>query len=199
LFDDVIGAYLDSLTEREFDAPFMALLRAVGFYDIHFLHGQFEFGKDFIAKLGGGEGPTQFAFQTKAGDIDGAAWREVRNQLEDIRMNALAHPSFDQTLPRRMLLVTTGRLTGAAPLNAQQYKEYVEKTAGIEFDVWDRERLVELLLHRPELNLAGSMGGAFTILLGEIEAGSVSVRTLAFFIHGRVARLARSCQRGSPG
>ena len=50
MLDDVIGNYIDSLTEREFDAPFMALLRLHGFDDIHFLHGSFEFGKDFIAK-----------------------------------------------------------------------------------------------------------------------------------------------------
>ncbi len=50
MLDDVIGNYIDSLTEREFDAPFEALLRLHGFNDIHFLHGCFEFGKDFIAK-----------------------------------------------------------------------------------------------------------------------------------------------------
>lgn len=47
---NVVESYLDSLEEREFDAPFMALLRALGFWDIHLLHGPFEFGKDFIAK-----------------------------------------------------------------------------------------------------------------------------------------------------
>jgi len=47
---NVIGSYLDNLEEREFDAPFMSLLRGLRFTDIHFLHGPFEFGKDFIAK-----------------------------------------------------------------------------------------------------------------------------------------------------
>lgn len=47
---DVIASYIDSLTEREFDAPFLALLRLQGFTDIHFLHGPFEFGKDFNRK-----------------------------------------------------------------------------------------------------------------------------------------------------
>lgn len=181
MLDDVIGAYIDTLTEREFDAPFMSLLRAMGFFDIHFLHGQFEFGKDFVAKLGGAAELAQFAFQSKAGNIDGAAWREVRTQLEDIRTNALAHPSFDQNLPRRMVLVTTGRLTGAASLNAQQYKEHVKKTSGIQFDVWDRERLIELLAHRPELNLAGPADAALTVVLGEIEAGKASIRTIERF------------------
>jgi hypothetical protein len=50
MIESVIGSYLDSLEEREFDELFMALLRANGFTDVHFLHGAFEFGKDFIAR-----------------------------------------------------------------------------------------------------------------------------------------------------
>ena len=60
---DVVGSYLDSLEEREFDGPFMALLRSLGFRDIHFLHGSFEFGKDFIAKRDDQSGPTQLSFR----------------------------------------------------------------------------------------------------------------------------------------
>ncbi len=66
---DAIGNYVNSLTEREFDAPFTALLRLHGFTDIHFLHGPFEFGKDFIAKRLEDGVEYQYAFQTKAGDI----------------------------------------------------------------------------------------------------------------------------------
>jgi hypothetical protein len=38
----VLFHYLDSLEEREFDAPFIAMLRALRYFDIHFLHGAFE-------------------------------------------------------------------------------------------------------------------------------------------------------------
>jgi len=65
MLDDVIGNYIDSLTEREFDAPFMALLRLHGFFDIHFRHGSFEFGKDFIAKRVEDGKPYQYTFQTR--------------------------------------------------------------------------------------------------------------------------------------
>jgi hypothetical protein len=47
---DVAAAFLNTVTEREFDAPLLALLGARGFHDVHFLHGGFEFGKDFVAK-----------------------------------------------------------------------------------------------------------------------------------------------------
>ena len=94
-----------AVTEREFDAP----LLAAGFTDVHFLHGVFEFGKDFIAKgpkppdgdTGTGNPalwvPHQFALQSKAGD------------LGEARLDGLAHPSFDLGLPHAGVLVTTGR------------------------------------------------------------------------------------------
>jgi hypothetical protein len=42
---DAVDAYLDSVSERAFDEPLLALLRAQGFVDIHLVHGGFEFGK----------------------------------------------------------------------------------------------------------------------------------------------------------
>jgi len=72
MLENVLGNYLDSLDgkEREFDAPFIALLRANSFSDIHFTHGQYEFGKDFIAKGYDDEGVwCQFVFQTKGGEL----------------------------------------------------------------------------------------------------------------------------------
>src|SRR5262245_64839074 len=60
---NVLGAYLDSVTERALDLPFMALLAAMGFVDIHYTHGQVEFGKDFIAKRIEAAGAVQYSFQ----------------------------------------------------------------------------------------------------------------------------------------
>ena len=41
----VIDQYLDSISnEREFDFPIMALLHEMGFYDIHWTHGKWEYG-----------------------------------------------------------------------------------------------------------------------------------------------------------
>ena len=92
---DVLGSLLDSVEEREFDAPLMELLRARGFYDIHFVHGPFEFGKDVIAKLDTNGQSEQWAFQSKAGDIALGEWNRLRGQLESLRTNPIAHPSFD--------------------------------------------------------------------------------------------------------
>ncbi len=166
---NVVGSYLDSLEEREFDAPFMALLRAQGFWDIHLLHGPFEFGKDFIAK-GNYEGTlSQFAFQTKAGDISLSEWSACRGQIDNLRTNSLAHPNFDRQLPRQAVFVTTGRLVGGAALAAQDYAGHLEKLGETGFITWDKEELVDLITASPGIALTGDSHGALLTLLGTID------------------------------
>jgi hypothetical protein len=170
---NVVESYLDSLEEREFDAPFMALLRALGFWDIHLLHGPFEFGKDFIAK-GEHEGSVaQFAFQTKAGDINLSDWNHCRGQIDLLRTNSLAHPAFDLKLPRQAVFVTTGRLVGGAPLEAQDYAQRLQQLGEIGFVVWDKEKLIHFISHHPEIGLAGASEGALLTLLGNIDQSRV--------------------------
>jgi len=171
---DVIGNYLDNVEEREFDAPFMALLRAAGFYDIHFLHGAFEFGKDFIAKRTEAGITSQYAFQTKAGPINISAWNECRGQIDLLRTNCLAHPAFDTQIPRHAVFVTTGRLVGGAPLAAQEYSEHLAQLNEISFTTWDRERLIELMIGTPEAGIAGMASGTLLSLIGKIDEAAVT-------------------------
>jgi hypothetical protein len=150
-----IGNYIDSLSEREFDAPFIALLRLHGFTDVHFLHGAFEFGKDFIAKRKEDGIDYQYAFQTKAGDLGLSDWKECRGQIDMLRVNSLAHPNFDKAMPRKARFVTTGRLVGGAPLDAQEYREHLARLKESEFVTWDRDTLIEMLAVDP-VSLSGS-------------------------------------------
>ncbi len=116
---------------------------ARGFSNIHFVHGTSELGRDFIARHDGHDGLRQYAPQSKAGDLNLAAWQQVRHQIEEIRTGDLSHPAFDPDLPRSAVLVTTGRLVGDARLSAQTYRErYAD---GIDFDVCDRDRLIEYI------------------------------------------------------
>ena len=172
-----IGSYLDTLSEREFDAPFLALLHLKGYTDIHFLHGSFEFGKDFIAKAAVDGVLTQFVFQSKAGNINLGAWNEIRGLIDMLRTTTLAHPNFDSTLPRAARLVITGRLGGAAALAAQSYKDHlIALKEPVLFETWDRDTLLEYLDKTPEalgsssadlLRLLGT--DAFNINQGELE------------------------------
>jgi hypothetical protein len=111
LLEGAVDAFLDSVDERGFDEPLLALLRAQGYTDVHLVHGAREFGKDVIGRRDG----EQWGLQTKAGDIGQGEWRELVGQLDELRLVNLGHGSFDTRLPRRPVLVTTGRLTGNAP------------------------------------------------------------------------------------
>lgn len=152
----VVTTYLETLTEREFDAPLLALLASQGFTDIHFIHGGFEFGKDVIAKRRDADGQTlrQYSIQSKAGDLGLSDWRAVRPQLEECEYNTQAHPSFDATLPRVAVLVTTGVLKGGAAIDAQEFRAACTKRGLAEFEVWDRITIVDWLCLDPSLGLS---------------------------------------------
>lgn len=160
---DAIGNYVDSLTEREFDAPFIALLHLHRFTDIHFLHGPFEFGKDFIAKRVEGGVQYQYAFQTKAGNIGISEWNQCRGQIDLLRTDALAHPNFSRDLLRRARFVITGRLVGGASLAAQEYGQHLEALGETHFLTWDRDTIVEMLAVDPR-SLSGSPPALLHIL-----------------------------------
>jgi hypothetical protein len=87
LLDVAVGNYLDLVTEREFDPALLALLRSQGFDDVHLIHGQFEFGKDAIAKTA--KPRTQYTIQSKAGNLGLPEWASMRGQLDMLRLNEL--------------------------------------------------------------------------------------------------------------
>lgn len=95
--DDAVAAFLEVVPERAFDEPLMALLRAEGFSEIRLMHGASEFGKDVIAKRDG----KQWAFQSKAGNVKLADWRQLTGQLDKLRTNNYSGPEFDASLPEK--------------------------------------------------------------------------------------------------
>lgn len=142
---NVLEDYLKSIVERDFDYPLTSLLQAKGFYDIHFTHGGVEFGKDFIAKKIDKGIEYQYAIQSKKGDINQGLWRnEIRGQLEEAILSDLSHPQFDKSLPRKAILVTTGRLVGNATILAQEFKDKLQNNALVqELIFWDKEQLIQ--------------------------------------------------------
>jgi Restriction endonuclease len=169
MLDDVLDAYLASVSERDFDAPLMALLRAAGFFDIHHTHGAFEFGKDVIAKRVDDGQTIQYALQSKAGNLNLKEWREVRQQLDDIRYNGISHPSFDKDLSRKAVLVLTGKLTGGAPAAAQEYRSFLESRGEPTFALWDRADLMQRMLVSPEAGLVGWVDGPLMGILSRAD------------------------------
>lgn len=169
----VVEHFLDHVSEREFDAPFIALLLKLGFREVHYLHGQYEFGKDFIARATEGEQQVQYVFQSKAGDLSLGDWSKGMPQLDLLRTNTLAHPAFDAALPRRPVLVLTGRLTGGAALAPQNYADQA-RASGIGLEIWDRESLVERIAGGLDIGVAGRTEGPLLTLIGAIDEGSIA-------------------------
>jgi hypothetical protein len=137
--------WISQLPERGFDETFISLLRANGFYDIHFRHGQFEFGKDFVAKRDESGQVVQYGFQSKAGDITGSEWDGIYSQLEELTSGQNVPVGFDKTRPRCSVLVTTGRLKGKAALSAATLESRVKDRGDGRFEVWEQDTLLEML------------------------------------------------------
>src|SRR5438270_10616819 len=119
----------------------MALLRAEGYTEVRLVHGQVEFGKDVIAQKEG----EQWVFQSKAGDLTLTEFRPVRDQLYDLRMSDLSAPGFNAELPRRAVLVQTGRMTGQAPVAAQEYEQQCIVRGETPIEFWNRDTLLARL------------------------------------------------------
>ena len=177
MLENAIVAYLDGLGERELDVPLRALLRAEGFHDIELVHGVSEFGRDFLAKHPGQDGQLrQFSVQSKVGDIGIGEWREVRDQLEDIRTVPIAHPVYDKDLPGTIMLVTTGRLKGDARAAANAYRDGL--AAPWEFEIWTRERLTALILTHLQAALGDRAEGPLLRMLGAVDEGTIELVAL---------------------
>lgn len=139
---DAVAAYVESLTERELDAPLLALLGRLGFDKVHLVHGAYEFGKDFVAQRTEDGIRYQYCLQSKAGDLGAAGWRAVRQQVDAMRTGTVAHPDFDPGLQRRLVVVTNGRLTGSAPVEAQDYNTHHHDRGEATAEFWDADVLV---------------------------------------------------------
>lgn len=148
MLSNVIGAYLDSLSsEREFDAPFVAILRTQGFYDIHCIHGSYEFGKDFIAKRAETGEVVQYTLQSKLGDIDKSTWeRDVRPQAETMAFTPLGHPNLDSSCRQLSVVVITGDFKGQAATQAQTYSASRQERHLPPLVIWTKSELIEMVM-----------------------------------------------------
>jgi Restriction endonuclease len=177
LLDDAVAAFLDSVSERAFDEPLLALLRADGFSEVRLTHGQSEFGKDIIAKRDG----AQWAFQSKAGNIGVGEWRLLTGQLDELRLSDYAGPEFDATLARRAVLVTTGRLVGNANLAASEYNKRARDRSEPEVELWNRDELISRLSGNTDAVLRGAIDGALLTTIGSVTDKTMTMASIEAF------------------
>ena len=182
----VLAAYLDSIKEREFDLPLTTLLRASGFYDVHFTHGKVEFGKDFIAKRDENGTTFQYSFQSKAGNVSQSDWRnDIMGQMLEAVHSKLSHPSFDKNAPHQPVLVITGKMLGNSALGFQDLNAKIQQTYKERpILLWDRETLIPLLETHGlggvyQANASGFVNyGNFYQLYGKTLEGHISQREI---------------------
>ncbi|MBL8110684.1 MAG: hypothetical protein JNJ96_13555 [Anaerolineales bacterium] len=164
----------------------------MGFYDIHYTHGQVEFGKDFIAKRDEEGTRFQYSFQAKVGDITQADWRNnIMGQMLEASMIGLSHPSFDKSLQHKPVLVTTGKLTGNVSISLQDLNETLQtKYSKLPIVLWDKEKLIEHLGKNGLMGLHNATAtgfvafGNFYVLYGNIINGKVDETELeSHFAH----------------
>jgi hypothetical protein len=121
------------------------------------------------------------AWQSKAGNIGHSDWRNLVGQLDELRQTRLGHGSFDLSLPRRPVLVTTGRLTGNAPDLFRDYNERAREKSEPELELWDRDILTGFLVDNPDAVLRGSTDGHFLSTLGSAAEGSATMPSIEIF------------------
>jgi hypothetical protein len=179
---ELASLFLERVSEREFDAALLALLVHNGFYDLHFTHGAFEFGKDVIAKKADQKtgAVSQYAIQSKGGDIGLSEWRGIRPQMLEAASNTLAHPNFDPNLPRIAVLATTGRLKGGAILEAQETKRNVAAGFDVEVQFWDNETFTDWLTLDPTLSLH-NQSSSFYDVLHSVQRGTITEPELEMY------------------
>jgi hypothetical protein len=107
-----------------------------------------------------------------------SGWREVRPQIDEARLDGLAHPAFDNDLPRAGVLVVTGRLKGNAAIQSQSYREQEKQRGRPDFEIWDRETLIAWLVEAPEAGLAGVSDGPILALAGAIDNRTITLTGL---------------------
>ena len=182
MLDAAVDSWLEHLeNERAFDEPLRALLRATGFYDIRLVHGPTELGRDFIAKREDPEGVRQYAIQGKLGDLNLTGFRDVRNQLEDIRTIDYPDADFDNSLPRVAVLVTTGEIKGPARTDASGYQTNVARETGRSVEYWERGRLIDDVVASPGSVLAGRDASPLLRILGMVDGDEIDERELTRF------------------
>lgn len=177
MLSDAVAAFLDSVSERAFDQPLLAIIRAQGFEHIHLTHGGREFGKDVIGQRDG----EQWAWQSKAGDVGQPQWQQMSHQLDELRLVKLGHGAFDGKLPRRSVLVITGRLTGNAPDLFRDYNERARAKGEPTLELWDRETLIGYLAENPDAVLRGATDGQLFAALGSVDSGNATMGSIEHF------------------
>lgn len=109
MLERVIENWLAKASEKSFQVPFCYMLSREGYAVVHISrHCGMELGKDILAIAPDG---TPCAYQLKGGNISLNKWKsEISQQVQDLVLGRIVHPSIDGSKPYRAYLVTNGKI-----------------------------------------------------------------------------------------
>lgn len=185
MIDQLISNYLERLpTERDFYPLFATLLGAMNYKSVFLTHGVGELGKDFIALSPAKD--EQWVFQCKKGNVTVPSLNSgQQQQLLTAGTTGIQHPAFDKNLPRKVVLVTNGKISNPAAAQIRELSQDVLEPLGrLPLEIWDRAKLVELILEHgisaiyeeAASDKDVARAGRFFVLYGSSETGGLRLQ-----------------------
>ena len=109
MIERIVENWLTKVNEKGYQVPFCQCLVSKGYAVLHLSsHGQMEQGKDVIST---DETGIPCAFQLKGGDIDGAEFRKIKGEIDELVEIPINFPGKEKKINHRALLVTNGVIT----------------------------------------------------------------------------------------
>ena len=109
MIERIVENWLTNTNEKGYQVPFCQCLVSQGYTVLHLSsHGEREQGKDVISIDKEG---IPCAFQLKSGNIDGADFRKIKGEIDELVEISINFPGVRKDIPHRAVLVTNGTIT----------------------------------------------------------------------------------------
>lgn len=147
MFEKLVENWLDSASERSYQAPFCQMLAAKGHTVVHSTrHAPTEFGKDVITVDANG---VPWAFQLKgnpSGRLTKSQVAEIASQLDELVVYAITHPGVPHGKKHKCVLVTNGNIEEEASeaINALNLSLQQRGHGKNRIEVWTRGTLLKM-------------------------------------------------------
>jgi hypothetical protein len=146
VLERLIEGWLDSASERSYQAPFCQMLAAEGHVIVHSTrHSPIEFGKDIISI---DENGIPCAFQLKGnpgGRLTSSQLRDIKGQLLELVTQGIVHPGVP-SITHRCYLVTNGETEEGVHRALDDINRELERLGygADRIQLWSRGRLFEM-------------------------------------------------------
>jgi hypothetical protein len=147
VLERLIESWLDSASERSYQAPFCQMLAAEGHLVVHSTrHSQIEFGKDIISIDSEGV-PCAFQLKGNPGErLTLNQLRDIKGQLLELVTQGIVHPGVAKGSRHRCYLVTNGETDEEVHRSLDDINRELESYGfgANRIELWSRGHLLEM-------------------------------------------------------